>query len=311
MKKTTKFLSFLLFAPLLTGCGNGVKAPKFVDYGKEVKAATFITNITKAFSDVRFNKAAKIPSYEANSTYALHGNEDLIRNNKVIRNDQESYSRTIKYQYDSSELVLNLKNKDASKQTHKENSHKLEDVQKDNYEEQLQAGKYNKKDYLLSLDIKFKEYRPYLPLDGYKLADLFDGEAKSTAIEIIEESISGIESAYYDATDEEKKNYKFYQNGEIYSIEYKSSQTKEVKGDRKTRTNTLWKVQLDFTEGKWSGKEYSLEEVEIEYLKKQEDFAKGDITKATYEKASENTIILKDVKLKNEDVSKYKLIPID
>ena len=309
--KKNKILTLLAFTPLLSGCGNGVKAPKFVDYGKQVKASAFITNITKAFSDTRFNKAAKISSYEANSAYAQHGNEDLIRNNKVIRNNQEFYRKSIKYQYDASELVLNLKNNDVSKESHKENSHKLEDIQKGNYEEQLQAGKYNKKDYLLSLDIKFKEYRPYLPLDGYKLADLFDGEAKSTANEIMEESISSIQSNYYDATDEEKKNYKFYQNGEIYTIEYKSSQIKEVKGDRKTKTNTIWKVQLDFTEGKWSGKEYSLQEVEIEYLKKQEDFAKGDVTKATYEKSRENTIVLKDVKLKNEDVSKYKLIPID
>ena len=102
--KKLNILPLLLVAPLLTGCGGSVKAPKFADKGEEVAGDKFAADLLEVSSQAAFAKEDAIGSLVMKSINANSNEEKLTRENKAIQT-------TIEYSEDSSEMKYDATNK--------------------------------------------------------------------------------------------------------------------------------------------------------------------------------------------------------
>lgn len=310
MKKNTKFLSFLLFAPLLTGCGNGVKAPKFAKFGDEVKFDEFYKNINAAFDkSVMFNEKKAIGSLEMQSEYDELTETATKRDKKTIDSYSDLSQEKVERQYDAeNNLMKNKKEEFHSEGGENPEGSTLEEdteIQTVTY----QVGKYEKKDYILAVQHEIKQYAPAALVAG-KASSMFDSIVKESVIAGLQKCISEIEMQYSGEDEKGKKDYKFYQNGNIYTIDMtweEESESKDSEVYAKNKDTLKWTVQIDMTEGKWSGSEYLVGNTEKEFVLNKGQFAKGDVYYETYTRKNVFSAKSKKVSLKAEDLSKYTL----
>ena len=313
MKKTTKFLSFLLFAPLLTGCGNGVKAPKFAKYGDEVKFDKFYENLNAAF-----NKSTLLSEKKTLGSVQMKGEYAELEGSKITR-AKKTYSETsaldqTKYEskVDVDNSIYELKSEHVETQVSKkaagETSKESDSVMSVTY----QVATINKQKWLVGAVHETKEYGKEELIEGVKEKTFFDNIGKGAILLGLQECISSIEMQYDGETEEGKKDYKFYQNGNIYTVEMNWQEEHENKEDdvvySKEKSTCKWIVQLDLSEGKWSGKEYLDSKTVTEYKKAYGQFVEGDVLEETGVRKQEFSSQTKKLNLKAQDLSKYKYI---
>ena len=313
MKKTTKFLSLLLFAPLLTGCGNGVKAPKFAKYGDEVKFDKFYKNLNAAFEkSTLLSEKKTLGSVEMKGEYAEFEGSKITRDKKTYSNVGDLYDVNYSSKVDPENCVYESKNVLLQTSEAESAAGKTSEVFKQELNTTYQVATIKKHKWFVVVQHERKEYSPAESLDGVKEKEYFDALGKGAVLTGLEECVSSIETQYGMEDDEGKKDYKFYQNGDIFTVEMNWEEEQKLEdGDGKyaTQKSTCkWIVQLDMTEGKWSGKEFMDSKSVTEHTRAIGQFVKGDILEESYIRKQEFSAQAKKFSLKAQDLSKYKYI---
>ena len=319
MKSKKKFLSLLVFAPLLVGCGNKVEAPKFAEYGKQMASFdAFKTELLAKLEKTSIKKSAKLGSYELKSKESYAGNpgdeghtgsSKTERDNKVISQDEKFTTASRTYRYSVDDLALAAETQSETKNVVSNANESSTTTSSSKSKQQFQVGKINKKDHILYVDVTNKKYQSVKELGSKKAADEVDKEAKDIAYNSLTEQMTRFITFYLtDWGSEMKSKCKFYKNDKIYTaeIKYEVKQTFE-KEDYKCVYN--YTVQVDLTEGNFSSKSFE-EEITTNSYKASDGttIAKGDVVTNTELASTETTLKSKKQSVKAVDVSKFTLV---
>lgn len=306
--KKTKFLSLLVLAPLMTGCGTNVKAPKFAKKGDEVKYADFVNNLDKLLEKASFKKEKKLGQSEFKMKNAYNDTYEKIRGKKTIVKSVDYQVTEEDHKYDPNKIVDRYVFKGEIVQTLEEPVGKSVDKSTMQHEDANQYHKIGEKEYLVHVEGDKKQYTNVAEISKSDLVGMFDFQAKNYA-EGIFDDVFDLLGDYEAAPEKEQKNYKFYRNGNIFTIELEVETTEEHKVDDKVDYVTVTKgnvtAQVDVTEGKWSSKTYMHSVSDREFKINVGEFAKGDISRETNDSAFERIFEVKEVKVEPFDLKDF------
>lgn len=317
--KTKKFLATLLCLPLLAGCGNNVKSPKFADYGKEITYEKLVEGIGK-LSDSVLGKSysqKKLESLESKGQDVTFSSFEIVRGKKSIYKEENSTKETILGKYDASESTLKFVDNYEQTKTKKEVKASSKDVVKEKVTTQQQTAKVNGKFFVVDANVGKAQYEEVTSLEKESEGkEYLDGYTKT----IIENGLKytnyvfAMTLEFYPMMDNvNKAKFKFYQNDKILTVEFKDSvKNHEYKPADKVlyveSGEYLTKWQVDTTENNWSVKFYQDSTTKYEFKENFDDNAKGDVATEVSKTATEYSFAKKDVKVKALDLSKYTAI---
>jgi hypothetical protein len=308
--KKTKFLSLLVFAPLLVGCGsNTVKAPKFAKYGSSVKYDKFFKDFGDKFNKAKFSdEKAKLGSFVASTGESGYDEQVITRGKKESSRSSNFAGFKLKYSFDSESLV----SKSELKQTmeEKEKSKTVDNSSLIEYETPtlMQVSSIEGKKHLVYVTPNTKEYQDMGEVTKDDPADEYFNEMNKMQIAMnINDALEEVYYSYESASDEGKKEYKFYENGNIFTAEWAHEEKLTEPGFKGT-SSQQWTVQVDMTEGKWSAISYKEFVVEGDAEVTDGDYIKGDHFKETTLTLVEAKAQLKSVKVAAQDLKDYKLV---
>ena len=307
--KKTKFLSLLVLAPLMTGCGNSVKAPKFSNKGEEIKKAEFQTALDKALAKASFaNAGKKLGSGEYKTSFAYNETNEKIRGKKTLRKNVDFEKRSVDHLYDPGKLVDRFVTEYEQSRTSEDKTGKSVDEQSLKYENSYQFTKVGKKQYLIQVMKEAKEYIPLVETDKKTCLEAFDAGAKDYANGLFDD-IHNMIDEYNAKKGKALKDYKFYKNENVFTIVFETEETDEFKSADtviyKTTTKRSETIQVDTTEGKWSTKSYRHVEEDREFKENYYALAKGDVVHIVEDYATEASFELKEVKTEQFDISDF------
>lgn len=302
MKSKKKFLSLLVFAPLLVGCGNNVKKPKFAEYHNEVKTyEKFVEEMLKVRNKSSLFKEEKIGSLEMKAKSGYLYTREVNRGKEVIDKNKETSTSKGTGQYDAVNLIYKQDSISETEDVTEDSSGK--DFNKDSYSRKFQfQTKDSKNGVTINLDSKEYELTSY---SGYKPAEYFDGFAKEMFAGSIGSYMSEVLSHY---SAEDKDDFKFYKDGNIFTV-VETFEEKQEYEKSKYASKVSFTVQVDVTEGKWSTKYYTEYESTRTYKENEYARAKGDVVVAKEYESAEISVVSKKVSLKNLNLSKFKEAP--
>ena len=319
MKKVGKFLPLFLVAPLLVGCGSNkkVEKPKFADNGSSIEAEKFMEDLEKAQLSCKYSKEEKVGSFELKSSDRHSKKHTVTRGKNVADKKDTNIWSDATVQYDSSALLMASKGETGYKITSENKTFKEVEKLSFKVDAMAQGGQYSGANYLIAVDKKAKEYTPVeLLSDELTLADALDAEAKEGVMGIAS-GLSDLIEAYILSDEEGKKLYSFYNNDNVFTIEYnKPSEEVEVKDlkDEVYRVDSdsnYVKVQVDFTNDKMAYRFYSEYKSKSVYKKAVDGHALDEVVEEEDLQSAEAIAETKSVKLKAADVSKYTAIGFD
>ena len=308
--KKTKFLSLLVFAPLLVGCGgNSVKEPKFAKYGNEVKAAKFFEDFSKKMNKAKFeDDKAKLGSMVASVIEAGSNEEQVTRNKKEVSNYKQFQKSELKYSYDSESLVS--KSEQSSVSSHEEKNAVGQSSEATAYSATsfMQVSKVQKKDNLVYASVEAKQYYSVFEVSKENpVKDYFESQNKGQIESAINEVAAEGYFAYTTSDEKEQKKFKFYENGDIFTFEWNDEGKLDRTGFDGTETGK-WIGQIDLTEGKWSAKKYKEFVTEADVKDNVDPYVKGDhlkiVNKSLYEAKAE----LKSVKVAAQELKGFDFV---
>ena len=308
--KKTKFLSLLVFAPLLVGCGSStVKAPKFAKFGSSVKYDKFFKDFGDKFNKAKFSdEKAKLGSLVANTKQSGYEERVVTRQKKEASKISNYSGFELKYSYDSESLV----SKSELKQTieEKEKSKTVDSSSLIEFETPtlLQVASIEGKKHVVYVTPNTKEYSAEIEVaKDSDAADYFNEMNKLQIATNVNELLEEVYYSYEAATDDGKKEFKFYENGDIFTAEWAHEEKLTEPGFKGT-SSQKWTTQVDMTDGKWSAVSYKEFVVEGDAEKTDGDYIKGDHFKETTLTLVEAKAQLKSVKVAAQDLKDYKLV---
>ena len=266
--KKIKLLPLLAVIPMLASCGSKPSKPSFAKVGNEVKAAKFAADLEKAGLKASFNQEKAMNSglfkLDAREYYILEASTKKSGKGKVemstfdkfeYRHDKENKLAQSSYDYAASTVISS-------------DSYSTNNVEAYKDQQGYQTTKSGKKTYLVDVSKEEKEYRLIKEVDKDNSVEKFlDAEIKERLGDC---GVNMAETmAQYEMAEEKvKKNYKFYENGNIFTIEVKYDDEEEVKDEGyKVKAKVEQKVQLDLTEGKLKSKYWLSTEASYEFSK--------------------------------------------
>lgn len=304
-----KILLPLLASFLLTGCYAKVASPKFAAKGEKVSVTKFYKALNEMWDKSSFNSVSRFKSFEFTVKSSENEQKEKTHAKKRFSVESSSVTERMTNKYDSKELVYTAKGKKLYHSTEKSETKNT----KNNYvvrtDEAIQVSSVKNQLRILVIDNSEKSFSSYMELDKKsKAAPLFDSRAKEYSTYFYDEFFS-IENDYNDASEKDKKNYTFYVNGKIFTVEYNATEEEKFALVSKTiykgETTTKKTIQLDATEGKWVKKIYEVKNYKAEYETGYENYAKGDSYVEDKSSSSEISLTTKDVKLSEVDVTDY------
>jgi hypothetical protein len=319
--KTKKFLATLLCLPLLAGCGNNVKAPKFAEYGKELNYADYMDATQKKTEASVLKKSfneKKMESFEGKGSSASFSSSEIVRNKKSIYKNQSSSNATTVVKYDANASTFRTDEKSNNKQTTKDNFGSKTSGTKKNDSSQMQIDKVKDKYYLIEVEFKKSEYKAEDELakeaDGKPYIDGYMKELVLNSLTYIDYTMAMMIGLYNSFSDDVKSRFKFYQNDNIFTVEYKhKTENEEYKPADKLISveNGEYKniLQIDLTENAWNAKYYQNKKVTTEYKENFDTseikYAKGDVLTEISQTSTQYSFAKKDVKQQKADISKF------
>lgn len=314
MKNNSKFLFLVLAVPLLAGCGNKVKEPKFAALGEEKTIDAFEEAIEKSLpEDHELMKDDVLGSLVMKTKGASLNSAKHSRGKTVTDENVTTSKSTEQIDYDATNVLLRDKSESVSKEVEKDAWGKVTTTNKTTTDAMMQEHKAKDVSYAIAVDNLVKEYSPVQTLsEDVKLIDYLSENVKMIILWELSMSIYQEMASYASADEEEQKNYKFYQNGNIFSVVYESKfENKEVKNltDDTIRCvgngSEVRKVQVDFTAGAYSLVTYSKQEGKYDYKTAYESYAVGDVYEYEVASSSEFKATRKEPGLKAIDLAKY------
>jgi hypothetical protein len=302
MNSKKKFLSLLVFAPLLVGCGNNVSKPKFAKFSNEVKTFDkFVEELTKAREKTSIFKEAKVGSLELKGEHAHKDLHEAKRDGKVISSSSDCQTDKGTSKFDAESLVYVQKFEVSDTRENKDGygTDVTKTVDKYNLQIQVKDSKN-----VASINLDKKEYS-VAPLGEVKAATFFDSQAKIMFGGSLVSDMQNILGHYSEA---KKDNFKFYKDGDIFTVVEKREDKKEYEVSTEVETYEHT-VQVEIVEGKWSTKSYYCSTITATYKQNYYTAAKGDVVTEKEEDSSTCVVQSKKVGLKNLDLGKYSEAP--
>ena len=313
--KKLNFLPLLLVAPLLVGCGSGVKAPKFADKGEEVAGDKFAADFLEVSSQAAFAKEDALGSLVLKSKAKYSNEEKLVRESKAIETLKETENDTSELKYDAANLLVQGVSKGSGKGTQTTITGKGSGSTKSSSHVYIQEFTKGENKYVVMGEEEGKTINAIAPVTELtptnKIIDGYMKEGIATQGWYVTEAVT-----LYAAADEtEKANYHFYENGKIFTVVYKQVvEAKEHKNgddqvDYVTSSDISYTAQLDLTDGAWRQKYYREEITKTEY-KIEGTYSGnfrfvGDAFEKKVLRSEDVAADYKDVKLKAADFSGY------
>ena len=313
--KKIKLLALLAVVPMLASCGGKPSKPKFADVGKEVKFEKFTEDGEKAYMKMDFMKEKALGSG------ILKGKSQVYISTKgVARGLEFSFiqkeSEQIEAKYDQKNAIIQTSTKKEGGAAYDNvfaPGHIMEGSDSESSTVSLQFSKVDKKNSIVSATKEAKEYSVEYEIKDLKEAQKhFDGEMKGRLLNVLAQFGDAI-SEYNSASEKEQKYYKFYENGNIFTIEASIEENESHKVDGKVdyvvNGKSEVKYQIDFTNGKFKSVAWGSIESTIEFKKDTEyngqSFKAGDKMVSDTKMASEESFTAKDLTLKAFNLSDY------
>ena len=297
-----KLLPILLAFPLLASCGTNVKKPAFKKVGDKVTFEQFKEGIEKAREENIFFKGDELPSFQA--SLESKGVQQAVskRGKQTLREALTKSTMTInskldvkngvserKQVRDDSVVLTTYLGSDSAVESTK-STLVLEKLVKDNEEYAITVNE-KAKYYIVSPGNKVSELNPYS-----KILEK-DALTPFATVKALETTML---AEYQSASEEEKARYSFYQNKQVFTVEYSYEESSE---ENKTSEQSTSKLQFDLSDNeKYTVMVYSESSSHEEVLETHMDEIKGDV----YEEVSKNALTLKAQK-KNVTVKPVKI----
>ena len=318
-----KVLPLLLVAPLLTSCGNNVKAPKFVKEGDKIDATALndkVNEIAKANPLILVGDE-KFPSFVANRASSSSMDETIERGGKVIHESSNYSESKIKYEYDQSKPMIqssskskssaSLKSKDDVTSTTKTNS---------KYTTARQVYTDGEDKHVITVDVNEKEYSSYLKISESSSAeDIINGYITLSVSDFTTFGlVAGLlplmpedQQKYYTCyANEGKKAYTVVYEKEFDKVEDKTDDVLNYTQEHKTSNKYQLILGKDDSFKVLIYEEDSYTETYARDFKNTahstySQFAKGDVWKKVTKRAYTYEMSKKDVSLKEIDISSF------
>ena len=309
--KKSKLLLLVLVTPLLTGCGNKVKAPKFAKEGEAVAGDKFTEDMSKALASSAFAQDAALPSAVMEVKEQNLYVQEVLRGGKSFTKSTTSGEEAVKLQYDANNSIVRMDNNSNAKYQSKSNHGKTDEKESSKQTRSYEGAQVSGANYLVMIDSDAKEYSPVALIEGETtVAKAEDLLMKAMMASVVGEYVL-TQGQWAGMSEEEQAKYKLFENGNVYTCTYESKvENEEIKDaeDKVLRiesSKTLSKAQIDFTAGKLAIKAYSEVETSITYKQSIGSYAVDDVATTKRVTAFDATYNDKDVKLKATDLSKY------
>ena len=297
-----KLLPILLAFPLLAGCGTNVKKPAFKKVGDKVTFEQFKEGIEKAREENIFFKGDELPSFQVSLESKGVGQAVSKRGKQTLREAVTKSTMTINSKLDvkngvserkqvrdeSVVLTTNLGSDSADESS--KSTLVLQKLAKDNEEYAITVNE-KAKYYIVSPANKISELNPYS-----KILEK-DALTPFATVKALETTML---AEYQSASEEEKARYSFYQNKQVFTVEYVYEENNE---EDKTSEKSTSKLQFDLSDNeKYTVMVYSESSSHEEVLETHMDEIKGDV----FEEVTKNALTLKAQK-KNVTVKPVKI----
>jgi len=308
MKKIFKVAPLFLALPLLASCG--VSKPSFKKAGAEISKDDFVKALDEESKSIDLLSEEKVGSATLSKTTKKETKTTEKRGKKSVSKKTESSTDKDNYTYDADNLVVKVvssKKSSISKKTKEEKYSKTEKTKTEGY-----VQKHTRADekYLISVNKTTKVYQPVLPCSS----DEFAVEMiKLSVVSTLGSSFSAgssLLSQYNSADEEGKKDFKFYKNVKVYTIELSSSKDNELSYGKQT-VKKYEKYQVVFADGKFDVKSYKESTTTTEYGKDYVtpgdavEHVKGDVTEVVSKTSTKYSAKQKKTKVKAVNLKGY------
>lgn len=233
--KSLKFIPVLAVAALLSACGTSksvsVKAPKLLNKGKEVQLQEFVDGANEALSGLETLKAETVfGSKTMNSTSSWEEKESLKRDGKLYGESREAGVQKASVKADAKNYVMSAEISANSERSVKLSyggqtryvSHKQKSMlQEIEVEGEKYMGQVNVTEEAYSVLSKITDENPMSELFNQMMSSAITSGAKLSFAQNFLAMASTL-------SDEELENYKFYVNGNVYTVEYKTEDASEI-----------------------------------------------------------------------------------
>lgn len=309
--KKIKVFPLLIFVPMLASCGlSKPSSPKFADVGKEVKFDKFQTDLMEASGKAIFNSEKALPSGILKSKKAIFYSQIMKRGKEKLMDYDVLQNENSELKYDKENKIVKEVVENKSDIQGKSQTEKAIEVVNGKTTRVYQEGEKDNKKYVLEVRPDLKEIYKEADLSGIKIAAYLDTFVKTKVGSTADNIFSEIFMEYASSGEKEKKNYKFYENDKIFTIEYKLDLKEDVKdGDEKVYLKRITtresKIQVELNDKKPQFKQWTTCKITGEYTRNFDIYKKGDFGELVEQASLEYSYEVKDVKLKAVDVSKF------
>ena len=318
-----KFIPALALVALLSACGSkasGIKAPKFEKEGSAVEKEVCAQKSEAKLSALEIFGDKKIGSTTSSFDAKMERKASLKRGGKMFNERGMMIDYHMAVEADAKSLVFHSKGEETYTSSGKDLHGKYSNVESMNFDYYAQQIFYGETEFFGNVDVSLRTYTPYTEVtENRSLADLFDEFAKEV---IIQEGglyyfIQELSSAF-NVTDEAADNFKFYQNGDIFTVTYEyAPEAQEVKNDNDeviytAEQKSSAKFQMIFNGKDFRGISYTESTTTTKYLldyqNSGEEYFAGDIYEEKAAEVMDCVLKSADLNLKPADYSTYQFI---
>ena len=249
--KKIKIIPVLALTALLSACeigGLSVKAPKFAKEGDKVEASKFIEDALKVMNDLDVYKEGATFQDKIIKGKISQGEETFTKRDgkKINLSSTKSVSSfSFEFDYDSKVALgkSNIKN-ESSQNSYTMTSSATGKQAQDIY---LQKFSHDGKNYFGMVDKKEKEVQSYYELSEL-ITEKYMFEMLLTMTEVqylgLSDNKELLETQYSAMPADEQAKFSFYENGNVYTVIYKS-ETESNSADYDGKVTIEYKIQYE------------------------------------------------------------------
>ena len=309
--KRTRILPFLLLLPLLSGCKDEFKEPKFKKLGDKIEYSAFKEALDNLYKENVFLKSEENyyrPSYKGESVKETYKTSTQKRLKDTLY-EGKSYSKTtINLQGDAKNLVSKRvqEHKATSEEHDSTCSSTSASTSKATYYDQpySQFGSNYFVTACLESETFLFDLEENKETENRSMKDMYEA-GFSAATATMSSLFTTYMTMYNASTDEKKAEFSFYKNKDVISTEYNHTDVNEKDGYA-IENNENTKFQIDLSNKDKIEFTYYKEVKTKETIKqsKGSDIA-GDVTETTNKSLATVNIQKKNVNLKSTNVDKF------
>ena len=320
--KNIKFIPALALIVLLSACNGSkqptVKEPKFAKLGDEVQFEVFRDGLQSEDIYGVFGEE-KLPSYVFKFNSSEKQEMKVKDGKKVISSQDDKIQYLYDVKYDSKNLRASMKEdvisvSKASSDAGEKGYSNMEMTIDMGY----QISKIDDKEYIVVYENSSKSYelgKDVSEMNAEQREEEFSSLAGGGGVldSFMSDYFGDVLNYYESYDDETKSHYKFYKNGDVYTVKYSSTYEEEFEssGVKAYKETTVYEDCVQFEKTK-NGLKFKSSEVREKTVEMLDDpyyngvrYKKGQILTDNDYEYQDNSLVAKDVTVKEVDISKY------